>query len=120
MTDQDSRHARRTACSTRHDKNNDHADPWLHLGSGPAEIPAPCRTARPGYRPALAAAGLEADQLNDNRQRLPGEAHERLLGLFLRAFRRSPVRPAFGAFRPARLLGVLGYIAMNCATLGEP
>ena len=53
--------------------------------------------------PALAAAGLQADQLNDNRQRLPGEAHERLLG-FLRAFRRSPVRPAFGAFRPARLL----------------
>ena len=30
-----------------------------------------------------------------------------------------PVRPAFGALRPARLLGVLGYIAMNCATLGE-
>ncbi|MGA4816596.1 AraC family transcriptional regulator ligand-binding domain-containing protein [Pseudomonas aeruginosa] len=104
MTDQDSRHARRTACSTRHDKNNDHADPWLHLGSGPAEVPAPRRTARPGHRPALAAAGLQADQLNDNRQRLPGEAHERLLGYFCEHSGDPLFGLHSGALRPARLL----------------
>lgn len=32
--------------------------------------------------PALAAAGLQAQQLSDNTLRLPGEAHERLLDYF--------------------------------------
>lgn len=119
MTDQDSRHARRAACSTRHDKNNDHADPWLHLGSGPAEIPAPCRTARPGHRPCPGRRRPQADQLNDNRQRLPGEAHEHLLGYFCE----HSGDPLFG-LHSARFVqpgswSVLGYIAMNCATLGE-
>lgn len=55
--------------------------------------------------PALAAAGLQADQLNDNRQRLPGEAHERLLGYFCEhsgapcsaCIRRASSSPAPGA-----------------------
>ncbi len=69
--------------------------------------------------PALAAAGLQADQLNDNRQRLPGEAHERLLGYFCE----HSGDPLFG-LHSARFVqpgswSVLGYIAMNCATLGE-
>ncbi len=69
--------------------------------------------------PALAAAGLQADQLNDNRQRLPGEAHECLLGYFCE----HSGDPLFG-LHSARFVqpgswSVLGYIAMNCATLGE-
>ncbi len=68
---------------------------------------------------ALAAAGIAADALNDNGKRLPGEAHERLLDHLLRV----SGDPLFG-LHAARYVqpgswSVLGYIAMNCATLGE-
>lgn len=104
MTDQDSRHARRTACSTRHDKNNDHADPWLHLGSGPAEVPAPRRTARPGHRPCPGRRRPPGRPAQRQSPAPAGRSPRAPARLFLRAFRRSPVRPAFGALRPARLL----------------
>lgn len=69
--------------------------------------------------PALAAAGLEAAQLNDTSLRLPMEVHERLLDYFCQ---RSG-DPLFG-LNSARFVkpsswNVLGYITMNCATLGE-
>ncbi len=68
---------------------------------------------------ALAAAGIEAEQLRDNARRLPGEVHERLLEHLLRV----SADPLFG-LHSARYVqpgswSVLGYIAMNCATLGE-
>jgi AraC-like DNA-binding protein len=69
--------------------------------------------------PALAAAGLQAQQLSDNSLRLPGEAHERLLGYFCE----HSGDPLFG-LNAARFVlpnswSVLGYITMNCATLGD-
>lgn len=69
--------------------------------------------------PALAAAGLEAAQLNDTSLRLPVEVHERLLDYFCQ----HSGDPLFG-LNSARFVkpnswNVLGYITMNCATLGE-
>ena len=69
--------------------------------------------------PALAAAGLEAAQLNDTSLRLPMEVHERLLDYFCQ----HSGDPLFG-LNSARFVkpsswNVLGYITMNCATLGE-
>ncbi|QLC74474.1 AraC family transcriptional regulator [Pseudomonas sp. LPB0260] len=69
--------------------------------------------------PALAAVGLCAEQLRDTGKRLPGETHERLLAQLLQL----SGDPLFG-LRSARFVqpgswSVLGYIAMNCATLGE-
>ncbi|UTW08443.1 AraC family transcriptional regulator GliR [Pseudomonas benzenivorans] len=69
--------------------------------------------------PALAAAGISAEALRDNGKRLPGESHEQLLAQLLRL----SGDPLFG-LRSARFVqpgswSVLGYIAMNCATLGE-
>ncbi len=69
--------------------------------------------------PALADAGLVEADLADTGARLPSEAHERLLQALLR---RSG-DPLFG-LHAARFVqpgswSVLGYIAMNCATLGE-
>ncbi len=68
---------------------------------------------------ALAAAGIAAEALADNGKRIPGEAHERLLEHLLRV----SGDPLFG-LHSARFVqpgswSVLGYIAMNCATLGE-
>lgn len=68
---------------------------------------------------ALAAAGIAAEVLSDNGKRLPSETHERLLEHLLRA----SGDPLFG-LHAARYVqpgswSVLGYIAMNCATLGE-
>ncbi|MBS7661267.1 AraC family transcriptional regulator [Pseudomonas lalucatii] len=68
---------------------------------------------------ALTAAGIAAEDLRDNAKRLPGEAHERLLAHLLQL----SGDPLFG-LRSARFVqpgswSVLGYIAMNCATLGE-
>ncbi|WP_447774458.1 AraC family transcriptional regulator GliR [Pseudomonas chlororaphis] len=69
--------------------------------------------------PALHAAGLAAEQLNDNSLRLPVEAHERLLGYFCQ----HSGDPLFGLNAARYVLpnswSVLGYITMNCATLGE-
>ncbi|AZC16198.1 MULTISPECIES: AraC family transcriptional regulator [Pseudomonas] len=69
--------------------------------------------------PALAAAGLQAAQLNDTSLRLPVEVHERLLDYFCL----HSGDPLFG-LNSARFVkpgswNVLGYITMNCATLGE-
>ncbi|SDZ40144.1 AraC family transcriptional regulator [Pseudomonas sp. NFIX28] len=69
--------------------------------------------------PALAAAGLQAQQLSDNSLRLPGEAHERLLDYLCE----HSADPLFG-LNSARFVlpnswNVLGYITMNCATLGD-
>ncbi|WP_332768068.1 AraC family transcriptional regulator [Pseudomonas koreensis] len=69
--------------------------------------------------PALAAAGLQAQQLSDNSLRLPGEAHERLLDYFCE----YSGDPLFGLNAANFVLpnswSVLGYITMNCATLGD-
>lgn len=69
--------------------------------------------------PALAAAGLQAQQLSDNSLRLPGEAHERLLDYFCE----HSGDPLFGLNAANFVLpnswSVLGYITMNCATLGD-
>jgi hypothetical protein len=69
--------------------------------------------------PALALAGLQAQQLSDNSLRVPGEAHERLLDYFCE----HSGDPLFG-LNSARFVlpnswNVLGYITMNCATLGD-
>ncbi|WP_207884387.1 AraC family transcriptional regulator [Pseudomonas sp. 30_B] len=68
---------------------------------------------------ALQAAGLERSQLSDNSQRLPSEAHERLLQYLCT----HSGDPLFG-LHSARFVqpgswSVLGYITMNCANLGE-
>ncbi|MDT4804905.1 HTH-type transcriptional activator RhaS [compost metagenome] len=67
----------------------------------------------------IQSSGLTHAQLEDNRQRLPGEAHERLLG---QLSERSG-DPLFGLhaaqFVQPGSWSVLGYITMNCATLGE-
>lgn len=69
--------------------------------------------------PALATVGLQAQQLSDNSLRLPGEAHERLLDYLCE----QTGDPLFG-LNSARFVlpnswNVLGYITMNCATLGD-
>src|SRR5262245_13169782 len=68
---------------------------------------------------ALQAASLSRGQLDDNRRRLPGEAHERLLG---QLSERSG-DPLFGLhaaqFVQPGSWSVLGYITMNCTNLGE-
>lgn len=68
---------------------------------------------------ALQAAGIGAQDLADNGRRVPSEVHERLLAYL------SEVSgdPLFG-LHAARFVqpgswSVLGYITMNCATLGE-
>lgn len=68
---------------------------------------------------ALAIAGIAASDLNDNSRRIPGLKHERLLDHLLRV----SADPLFG-LHSARFVqpgswSVLGYITMNCATLGE-
>ncbi|NQD91695.1 AraC family transcriptional regulator [Pseudomonas sp. CrR25] len=68
---------------------------------------------------ALAAAGVRAEDLRDNGKRLPSEVHERLLEHLMRV----SGDPLFG-LHSARFVqpgswSVLGYITMNCATLGE-
>jgi AraC-like DNA-binding protein len=67
----------------------------------------------------LAAAGIRAEDLADNGRRLPSEAHERLLGHLIRES-----GDALFGLHSARYVqpgswSVLGYITMNCATLGE-
>jgi AraC-like DNA-binding protein len=68
---------------------------------------------------ALAAAGIQSADLSDNGKRIPSETHERLLEHLLRV----SGDPLFG-LQSARFVqpgswSVLGYITMNCATLGE-
>lgn len=67
----------------------------------------------------LTAAGINAEDLADNSKRLPSEIHERLLAHLLRV----SDDPLFGLHSARFVLpgswSVLGYITMNCATLGE-
>lgn len=68
---------------------------------------------------ALQAAGISQGQLADNSQRIPSEVHERLIAHFIQV----SGDPLFG-LHAARYVqpgswSVLGYIAMNCANLGE-
>lgn len=68
---------------------------------------------------ALTAAGIEPGDLEDNSRRIPGLKYQRLLGHLLTA----SADPLFG-LHSARFVqpgswSVLGYITMNCATLGE-
>ncbi|MET1080218.1 MAG: AraC family transcriptional regulator [Pseudomonas sp.] len=68
---------------------------------------------------ALAAAGLDQEALQDNSQRVAGEVLQKLLRHLLDA----SGDPLFG-LHSARFVqpgsySVLGYITMNCATLGE-
>ena len=68
---------------------------------------------------ALAAVGIDAADMADNGKRIPGETHERLLAHLLRV----SGDPLFGLHCARHVQpgswSVLGYIAMNCATLGE-
>ncbi|MGH8353609.1 MAG: AraC family transcriptional regulator GliR [Pseudomonas sp.] len=68
---------------------------------------------------ALAAAGLTLDDLNDNSRRLPGAAYEKLLGHLLAASGDPLFGLHAGRFVQPGSWSVLGYITMNCATLGE-
>ena len=68
---------------------------------------------------ALAAAGVQAADLADNGKRIAGATHQRLLQHLIEV----SGDPLFG-LHCARFVqpgswSVLGYIAMNCATLGE-
>ena len=68
---------------------------------------------------ARAAAGVTQEDLADNGRRIPSEMHERLLAHLLQVSN----DPLFG-LHSARYVqpgswSVLGYITMNCATLGE-
>jgi AraC-like DNA-binding protein len=68
---------------------------------------------------ARAVAGISAEDLADNGKRLPSEVHERLLEHLMQV----SGDPLFG-LHAARYVqpgswSVLGYITMNCATLGE-
>lgn len=67
----------------------------------------------------LARAGIRAEVLADNRQRVPGAALEQLLACLIP----RSADPCFGlhtaAFIQPASYSVLGYIAMNCATVGE-
>lgn len=68
---------------------------------------------------ALQAAGLSHADLSDNAQRIPSTSHERLLSYLLS----HSDDPLFG-LHSARYVqpgswSVLGYITLNCATLGE-
>ena len=69
--------------------------------------------------PCLAAAGIAVELLQDSNRRIPGPALERLLACLIP---RSD-DPCFGlhtsAFIQPASYSVLGYIAMNCATVGE-
>ena len=69
--------------------------------------------------PALAAAGITAGQLDDNSLRLPVEAHERLLEYFCEHSGDLLFGLNSARFVLPNSWSVLGYITMNCATLGE-
>ncbi|KIV72184.1 Transcriptional regulator, AraC family [Pseudomonas sp. FeS53a] len=68
---------------------------------------------------ALRAAGLQPEDLTDNGRRIPSESHERLLQHLIEV----SGDPLFGLhsahFVQPGSWSVLGYITMNCATLGE-
>ncbi|NMZ10658.1 AraC family transcriptional regulator [Pseudomonas proteolytica] len=69
--------------------------------------------------PALAAAGITAGQLDDNSLRLPVHVHERLLEYFCEHSGDLLFGLNSARFVLPNSWSVLGYITMNCATLGE-
>jgi AraC-like DNA-binding protein len=68
---------------------------------------------------ALTAAGLTAEDLADNSRRIPSETHERLLAHLLQESGDALFGLHCARFVQPGSWSVLGYIAMNCATLGE-
>ncbi|MFC5698683.1 AraC family transcriptional regulator [Pseudomonas sp. GCM10022186] len=67
----------------------------------------------------LAAAGIRAEDLADNGKRLPSEAHERLLAHLIRESGDTLFGLHSARYVQPGSWSVLGYITMNCATLGE-
>ena len=68
---------------------------------------------------ALQAAGLSTQDLADNGKRLPSETHERLLKHLIQVSGDSLFGLHSARFVQPGSWSVLGYITMNCATLGE-
>ena len=68
---------------------------------------------------ALAAAGMRAEELRDNGKRIPSAAHERLLEHLVRVSGDALFGLHAARFVQPGSWSVLGYITMNCATLGE-
>lgn len=68
---------------------------------------------------ALAAAGMRAEELRDNGKRIPSVAHERLLEHLVRVSGDALFGLHAARFVQPGSWSVLGYITMNCATLGE-
>lgn len=70
-------------------------------------------------RPALARAGIDASLLNDNTKRVPGAALQTLLAELIPASGDALFGLHTSQYIQPASYSVLGYIAMNCATLGE-
>jgi len=68
---------------------------------------------------ALTAAGLKTEDLADNSRRIPSRTHERLLDHLLRISQDRLFGLHSARFVQPGSWSVLGYITMNCATLGE-
>ncbi|MDX1369629.1 AraC family transcriptional regulator [Pseudomonas sp.] len=68
---------------------------------------------------ALAAAGVQADDLADNGKRIAGATHQRLLQHLIEVSGDLLFGLHCASFVQPGSWSVLGYIAMNCATLGE-
>lgn len=71
------------------------------------------------YFPALARAGIDASLLTDNTKRVPGAALQTLLAELIPASGDVLYGLHTSQFIQPASYSVLGYIAMNCATLGE-
>lgn len=71
------------------------------------------------YRPALARAGIDENLLSDNTKRVPGEALQSLLAELIPASGDVLYGLHTSEYIQPASYSVLGYIAMNCATLGE-
>lgn len=71
------------------------------------------------YLPALARAGIDASLLTDNTKRVPGAALQTLLAELIPASGDVLYGLHTSQYIQPASYSVLGYIAMNCATLGE-
>lgn len=71
------------------------------------------------YGTCLAQAGIDAARLQDSNQRVPGAALERLLACLIPRSDDLFFGLHTSAFIQPASYSVLGYIAMNCATVGE-
>ncbi|SNR88644.1 AraC family transcriptional regulator [Pseudomonas segetis] len=68
---------------------------------------------------ALQAAQLSREDLSDNAKRIPGDSHERLLKYLLNQCDDSLFGLHSARYVQPGSWSVLGYITLNCATLGE-